>query len=530
MIQPRTQTAQYWEEEFTLEQSDIDQLYNHLLEVEKPQTIGQLTAVVIQHRVNSEVKQVERLMAGRAIYQPAENYEVGDKLVFPVMQYAHGDVTAKREGFNPQVGKFEVIQVDMDGNSLEFAASLEADHPLNQDSDNESDLPDELAAIDVSELVDVYGATVGTVIAEALHAHEEFVRLGSNWFVKSLMAEVNIGHLHLAEAVLDMFGGGPLPTAEIIPHLDMDASLDTAVLEFSLNYSLLNDSRFDEVAPKGNVAWYLHRLEPTEVKKTPERLNYTSIPHDRALLSPQLLSLERELDDEWSDLESNESAQTVVFTLTFPHRWAGTLPLSARIRPLLPIGNSPRQQITFIDELTNEEIPGWIVKDARYVYGLSDWYEKNGIPIGGFVHLKTGPEPGVVMLGFDKRRAQREWVRLATAVDNRIQFELRKRAVACGFDDLLIVGTDVTAAIDALWRRSDANQRTIASLLAEIFEPLAALTPQNTVHAKTLYSAINMLRRVPPGPLFAELVRHQAFIPVGDHYWQFDRVRWRESN
>ena len=119
---------------------------------------------------------------------------------------------------------------------------------------------------------------------------------------------------------------------------------------------------------------------------------------------------------------------------------------------------------------------------------------------------------------------------MATANDNRIQFELRKRGIECGFDDLLIVGTDVTAAIDALFRRSESQQRTIASLLAEIFDPLASLTPQNAVHAKTLYSAINMLRRVPPGPLFAELVRHPAFAPVGDHYWQFDRVRWRESN
>ncbi len=530
MIQPRTQTAQYWEEEFALEQTDIDQLYNHLLEVEKPQTIAQMTTVVIEHRVNAELKQVERLMAGRTIYQPADNYDVGAKLVFPVMQFAHGDVTGKRKGFNPQVGQFEVIQVDIDGEAKEFASNLEADHVLNQSEDNDSELPDELAAIDVNNLVAVYGEKVGASIAESLEGHEEFLRLGSNWFVKSLMAEVNIGHLHLAEAVLEMSGGGPSPTTEILPHLDMDAGLDSAVLEFSLNYSLLNDARFDEVAPKGEVAWYLHRLEPDAVKNAPERLQYSPIPHDRALLSPQLLLLERELDDEWSDVDVPDLAQAVVFTLTFPHRWAGTIPLSARIRPLLPIGQSPRQQITLIDEFSNEEIDGWIVKDGRYIYGLGDWYEQYKIPIGGFVHLKPGPKPNVIIIGYDKRRSQREYVRLATANDNRIQFELRKRGIECGFDDLLIVGTDVTAAIDALFRRSESQQRTIASLLSEIFDPLAALNPQNAVHAKTLYSAINMLRRVPPGPLFAELVRHPAFTPVGDHYWQFDRVRWRESN
>jgi hypothetical protein len=56
------------------------------------------------------------------------------------------------------------------------------------------------------------------------------------------------------------------------------------------------------------------------------------------------------------------------------------------------------------------------------------------------------------------------------------------------------------------------------------------MNPQNTVHAKTLYSAINMLRRVPPGPLFAELVRYPAFQPVGDHYWRFESSRWQSGN
>jgi hypothetical protein len=78
----------------------------------------------------------------------------------------------------------------------------------------------------------------------------------------------------------------------------------------------------------------------------------------------------------------------------------------------------------FVDDQTNEEVVGWVVHEGRYIYGLGPWYEKNGIPIGGFVHLQPGPKPGVISLGFDRRRPQREWVRLATAVDNRIQFEL----------------------------------------------------------------------------------------------------------
>jgi hypothetical protein len=216
--------------------------------------------------------------------------------------------------------------------------------------------------------------------------------------------------------------------------------------------------------------------------------------------------------------------QPVVFTLMYPHRLTGTIPLSSRIRPLFPESFSPRQRVMFIDDQSGEEVEGWVVKDGRYVFGLKEWYDKHEIPIGGFVHIHPGPEPGILSLGYDRRRAQKEWVRLASTQNNQLQFELKRRSVGCGFDDLLIVGTDVVVAVDALWRRAMTNQRSLSSLLMEIFAPLAALNPQNSVHGKTLYSAVNMLRRVPPGPVFAELVRQPTFQPVGDHYWQLAKT------
>jgi hypothetical protein len=38
-----------------------------------------------------------------------------------------------------------------------------------------------------------------------------------------------------------------------------------------------------------------------------------------------------------------------------------------------------------------------------------------------------------------------------------------------------------------------------------------------------------MLKRLPPGPVFAELVRHPAFQSVGDHYWRFERSQWQKD-
>ncbi len=528
MIQPRTQAPDYWGPDFALTDSDIEQIYNHFLEVEKPQTATEIAQVIIAYRVAEEIKDIERLLAGRTIYQPQNSYKIGDELVFPAMKFSHGEVTAIREGYNPEFGQFNVIQVKIGKSQREFAADLkEVDHPLNT-----SGVDDIIGSskADLDQLSELYGSQVEQKVTRSLESKEGFTRLGKQWFAKALMAEVNIGHLHLTEAVLEMSNGVPLHTDEILQHLDMDPTLHKEVLRFSLNYSLLQDDRFDEVAPANEIAWFLRRLEPDPVQNTPGRLKYTPIPYDKALLSPQLLLLERELDDEWSNLEVVANAQPVVFSLTFPHRWAGTIPLSSQIWPLFPSSRSPRQRVIFKDEHMNKEIVGWVVQDQRYVYGLSEWYSENSIPVGGFIHLKPGPKPGIILLNFDRRRAQREWVRLATVADNRITFDLERRSVGCGYDDLLIVGTDVVAAIDALWRRAESQQRSIASLLAEIFPQLIKMNPQNTVHAKTLYSAINMLRRVPPGPLFAELVRHPAFQPVGDHYWRFESSRWQKGN
>lgn len=527
MIQPRTQTADYWGSNFALTETDIEQIYNHFLEVERPQTAVDIVRVLISHRVSAEMNRVKKLLSGRIIYQPQNSAAVGDALVFPALQFAYGTVTAVRNGFNPQDGQFNVITVEISGKSREFATALKTAHTLNANSDK--DALASLVEVDHEQVFAQFGDQIETKVNTELEKREEFVRLGTLWFSRGLMADVNIGHLHLAEAVLEMNEGGPLPASEILPHLDMDTGVNAEVSTFSLNYALMQDERFDEVSPQTQVAWFLRRLEPEGVQKTPARLHYSPIPYDRALLSPQLIMLERELDDEWSEPEPGLTPQPVVFTLLFPHRHAGIIPLSSRIRPLFPPGRSARQRVLLVDDETNEEIQAWVVYEGRYIFGLSDWYARYEIPIGGFVHLRPGPEPGVVSLGFDRRRAQREWVRLATAVDNHIQFELKRRSVSCGFDDLMIVGTDTVIAIDALWRRAETQQRSVASLLAEIFPQLSQLNPQNTVHARTLYSAINMLRRVPPGPLFAELVRHPAFQPVGDHYWQFDKSRWQES-
>lgn len=522
MIQSQTQTQKYWVSKFELAESDIEQINNHLLDVERPQTSSELALVVMKARVATEKNEIKQRLAGRSVYQPKEQYEEGDELVFPALNFAYGEVVGVRKGQNPEAGEFSVIKVDVDGKEKEFAADLPVNHILNQ---ADGSIFEALEMTSAEDLHMLYGSAVAETVEETLSARDAFIRLADKWFLKGLLTEVNVGHLNLAEAVLEINDGGPLAPEAILPDLELgdDAPLETQT--FSLNYALLQDDRFDEVAPRGEVGWYLRRMEPQAVRETPERLVYDPIPFERDVLTAELRLLIRELDDEWSDLERGPAGQPVLLTLTFPHRWAGTLPLSARTRPLFPSGRSPRQRVTFLDEHTEDELEGWVVENERYVYGLDEWYRENEIPVGGFVSLRPGPEPGVVLLDYDRRRGQREWVRLASVEDGRLNFELDRRTIACGYDDLMILGTDFVTAVDAIWREAVAKERSITSLLKEIFPELADLNPQNTVHAKTLYSAINMLRRMPPGPLFAELATNPIWVPVGDHYWQYDPSR-----
>lgn len=524
MNQTQSQSREYWVSDFEITESDIEQIYNYFLEVEKPQPVNAVAKVIIAHRVAEERNRIEQLLSGRIVYQPKDKHEVGDKLVFPALRYAQGSVLSTREGYDPAYGHYDVITVEIDAKEREFASALPGHHELNLEDGTSFD---PMAEVEVDELFDQFGPFVESAIADALESRTEFVRLADQWFVKGLMSEVTIGHLHLAEAVLEVNEGGPLPTDEILLHLDLDEGVETETRQFSLNYALSEDERFDEVGQPGQVSWFLRRLEPESVRVVPERLRCSPLSYDRALLSPQLMLLERELDDEWSELEPVQDVQPTILSLTYPHRWAGTLPLSSRTRPLFPTGISQRQRVILRDEHSGDELNAWVVREDRYIYGLAEWYEENKLPVGGFVTLKPGPETGVVLLDYDRRRPKREWIRLATVENNEINFELERRSVGCGYDELLIVGTDYVAAVDALSRRLEANKRSLTDLLVNIFPKLAKLNPQETVHTKTLYSAINMLRRVAPGPIFAALIKHPAFQPVGDHYWQYDGSRAR---
>lgn len=518
MIQQMTQDPTYWGDDFKITPDDLQVLGTLLMEEELPRSAEELAKALIAHHCQKEEALVQCAMSKGTPYQPRRSYEKGEKVVFPALDYRIGEVVGMRTGHNPEYGAFKVIKVKFDeGKPIEFAAELTVDHPLNQDSPAS---PSEDKTHSKEELADLYGPQIGRLLEKRLESEGSFIRLACKWFPKDLLVDVHVGHLNLAEAVLDMNNGGPLPTEDLLGDLELPEKITPQLRVFSLNYALQEDERFDEVGPAGQVLWFLHRLEPGIVRAIPDHLRCQTAEYDHALLTSEMLALEKQIDDEWSNLPfQEEPSEPVTVVLTFPHWKSGTLPISSRLAPIFPTGRTQRIRFLWKDADTGDEMPGWVVREGRYMVGLNEWYRAHSIPVGAYLEVARGEKPGVMTIRPSSQRARREWIRVALPVEGRLTFEMRKELITCEYDELIIVAEESPEATEAVWTRTRVKKLSLGQLTAEIFPELAKLSPQGTVHAATLYSAINLAMRTPPGPLLANLVASDTYAPVGDNYW-----------
>lgn len=509
----------YWEN-FELQVEDIEFLYNHLLETETPLTSQELVKVLAAERIRKEKLALEQeRISGGDLYRPEERYSAGQRVIFPALNWRKAQVVEVREGHNPDLGPFEVIKVAFEnGEQKEFAAGL-AEHKLNAplEETQEDD------SLDLEAVLEYYGEELGARVESELEENTDFVRIAGKWFPRALLVDINIGHLNLAEAVLDMDGGGPLPTARLIEGIGLASTANPRLLEFSMDLALQEDPRFDEVGSAGKVLWFLQRLEPEEVLEPPIYLRYSGLEYDRTRLTPEMLTLERELDDELSPLDPKSPAETQGdIRLIFPHWRAGTLPLSSRVRQIFPTAyEAPRILFTLVDGDTGERMPAWVVRAKRYVYGLKEWYQKKNLIPGSILHLRKGEQPGEVVIRADTRRTTREWIRtVLVGSDGGIVFAMLKQPVSSTYEERLALVVPDPDGVDEVWARQNRDQASFERAVFSMVRELAKLTPQSHVHAAELYAALNVVRRCPPGPLLALLASHPSFTHIGDLYFR----------
>jgi hypothetical protein len=524
VIQRRTQTETYWREHFDLTNEDAGRLHDLILDAGKPVSAARLVQALIEQRCRQEERVIEAELSKGLVYQPQETYESGQQIIFPALDYALGTVVGMRPGRNPEYGDFAVIQVAFEDNDIrEFASQLHGEHKLMR-GDDDQDLLGAENLLSVQELYEMHGQEIEKKLVSFLSGRDEFVEFAAEWFLYELLVEMQVGHLHLAEALIDI-KAMPLPTAEILPDLDLPAEVPEAVQIFSLNWALEKDVRFNNVGDSGRVIWYLRRLTPDAVVNLPARLVIEVEAYDRQRISQDLLLIEREIDDEGSGEEVMGPSRPIYRTtvaLIYPHWRAGTLPLTVRTRGLFPQAATHHTPIVLVDGQTGDKMQGWVVHGASLVYGLKGWYERHSLPVGAFIKLERTRDPRVITVDFEARRLKRLWVKVATVKEGDLVFQVRKQPILCEYDENLTIGEDRPEALDALWTTLHARGDSLLDIMIRVMPELIKLSPQGTVHAKTIYSAVNVLKRTPPGPVFALLSTEPCFVAMGGGYWTFD--------
>ncbi len=509
----------YWQT-FFLDKKDLEFLSTYLFENETPLTEKELVPVLIGERIRNEREAlVNRQRSIGKVYMPEGHYMVGESLVFPALDWKKGIITSSRPGVNPSMGEFEVVEVEFEDGSSRLVAAGLANHKLNQPVEISIDDP----MLNLDNIIKTYGSELEQKLDKALSADDDLVKVAARWFPCALLVDINVGQLNLAEAVLDEAAAGrPLTTSALIDQLDISGNVNPKLVEFSMNHALQDDGRFDEVGPAGEVLWFLKRLEPQDVQQIPAPLRYIEIPYNRAILTREMLALEAELDDELAENQIPAAeAGEVTISLNYPHWRAGTLPVSARVRGLFPTAYEfSRVRFTLVDGQSRDEIQAWVVRQHGYVSGLSALYQKYGLIPGSLITVAKGKKPGQVIVTPRIRRPTRDWVRtVLVGSDGMIVFAMLKQNLSAEFNERMVVAVPDPSAVDEACEQVAKQHLPFDQLVADMMRELVKLNVQGHVHAQELYSALNIIRRCPPGALLAFLTGSSNYKHVGDlHY------------
>ena len=524
MTQRETQTAKYWQQ-FSLTNDDVEYLFKQMVDSHLPLSSQDLAVALIESRCQAEEVAMRAEIKDGVVYQPHGSYQVGDELVFPRLQYALGKIVNQREGYNPQYGEFSVIAVDFGQPEgvREFSADFDMPHPLNLGdgqalADTEGILPPE-------ELLSLYGNLILPELEQGFKGHEDFLFFDDQWLLKDMAISIHAGHLNIAEAAIDIQDSALAVSTLLQDFDDLPTDSSPALQEFSLNATLAADPRFVNVGPEGEVRWYLQRLVPADVGRLPEPLRLPKFNYDVKFLDNEMRQVLKELDDEDipADMQAppNPDEKSVTLVLSQPHRRSGTLPVLNKNAHLFPQADEDFLRLTFIDKDTGDRFPGWVISAYNFVAGLGDWYQSRQLPVGTYITLEAGEDPLTVTISFQAVRPTRKWIRGAVAQRDQIGFQNVRQIIPCEFDDFMIIGIENDRALDELWLKHD-DKKPLLPLLRQVVLELVKISPQGNVHAKTIYSALNVIRRCPPAPIFYELAADSGFVPMGNGYWAYD--------
>ena len=508
--------------EVNIDDNDLDLIYNCLLEKETPMTPVQLADAVIDNRIRELNKSDENeKKQDDNYYRPMKIYNVGDVIEFPLSDVKKGTVESVRPAVNPSLGEFSVISVAMeDGSVKEFASGLEK-HKLNEyDYEN----PDPKLT-DPKYIKKKYDRAIGKKIAAILAENEDLVRIGNFWFPQALLTDVNPGYLNLAEAVLEMEEGRPLHTEEILEQLEYPMDSNPELTIFSFNYAMQNDPRFGEVGPANVVLWTLKELQPEDVRKVPMTLkfneNLCAYADTEHLGENPIAGIQDELEiDQLA--EPQESVDSCRVCLSYPHWKAGTLPLVGQLQSIFPTANETDSVVfTFRDKKCGDTFIGWVIRSKHYVCGLKQWYRANGIIPGSVFNVNRTEDPSIIELELIPPRSSKDWILTLNLDDkNHFSFVTTQHKVTTEFDERMAIYVENIPQLDTFWETNNRQESNITRQIELVFRELAKDNPQGIIHFNEVYSAMNMLRRIPPRLLYSILLQEDSIQQIDQMYFK----------
>jgi hypothetical protein len=336
---------------------------------------------------------------------------------------------------------------------------------------------------------------------------------------------VDEGYLNLAEALI-YERDQPLAVSEILGALDLAEGTSPAAQAFALNRALANDSRFDDVSLDDEPVWYLRQLEPAAVHVRPPVMGDPIRTEGGEFIGLSMLDLVEELGDELDDLPGMvfRELDEIAYDVTFPHLYAGTMPATQQLLRALNLAHSDRHaRIKLVDANSGKEYPVWLVPTEDYVCGLGAWYSDAGMCVGGRVTVSIPGEALTIAVSTQRaRRSRNEFIRSAAAEGGTLTLQMQVASLSVEADRDTVIHIPSREEIAALMMTDRMRKLPLSEIVYHAFEELAKLGSSGTVHAKSVYSAVNLMRRCGSVPVFQELTRRACYDPVGNGEWVFE--------
>ena len=506
-------------DDIAFDESCLDFIFDFLFEKEMPMTPFDLAKAMIQEKIRVYKKAIAKQEKSQGlIYRPKEKYQIGDEVTFPLISNQKGKVIEIRPGNNPDIPVFSVAFFQMeDGSQRQFACAYE-DHTLNS---FDYSLLNSSTETDPVVVYKKYGKKIASKIQNLLSQNDGLISIANYWFPKALLIDINPGFLNLAEAVLEMEEGKPVQTKKILELIEYPVDMNDRLTEFSFNYALHSDERFDEVGPIGTVLWTLKLLEPEDVRKVPLTLkcydDFSINESASQAFSFDLLRIHDELDTT-SNTATEDEIDCFDICINYPHWKAGTIPLIRKINSLFPTAlETDRVIFTFIDAKTKESFPGWVIIPEKYIYGLKIWYRENNVIPGSIIRIAKTDKVDEVVVSLIPPRASRDWIRTALFDQKgRIYFETKHQIISTKFDERMCIYIENSPQLDIVWEQNNKNGINLQRLIGNIFKDLSRSNPQGIVHFQEIYAGLNMMHRCPPQPLLDILLNDDQFVALDD--------------